>query len=959
MHIPALTCRSYYSFLRGPVSVQRLLTKAKEYGYDTVALADVNSMHGVVDFCRTAGRLGIRPIIGAEILTKTKNLTLLAEDSNGYKNLCRIITAGNLDAHFDVTEQLQRNGKGIICICNRPALFKQLKSVVDKGHLFAGCKDAPEIERAKRYEVQPVSYTNFNILDDEDVITGRLLSKIRSLSGSAEALDDDCGFNRMVPESRFRDGFGAGSEAVLNAEKITHRCKLNVLNGKYLLPRVKLGKGKSADRELARLGHIGLAEKYRPVSAEAVKRLEYELAVIRKNKFSDYFLVVRDIINFAKREGIAVEVRGSAAGSLVSYVLGFTRVCPIENRLYFERFMNPGRKDCPDIDIDLCWRRRDEVIRFCYENWGFDNVAMVSNINRYRYRSAFRDTARAFGLAPVQIEQLLQQGNTVTASKIARFAERLTDLPRHLGVHCGGLVITPVPVSDVAPLEMAHKGIVVTQYDKDAAEAVGLIKIDLLGNRALSTVDEAVKMVNKQAEIINIDTIDAADEKTADLLSRGDSLGVFQCESPGMRQLLRALKAGNKKDTAIALSLIRPGPASGGMKAEFIERCVNRRPFEYLHPKLRDITGDTYGVMLYQEDVMRIAVELAGYSVAEADNFRSEVSKNVSASRLQKQYEDFVYGRADKAGIERQTAEAVWEQILKFAAYSYCKAHAAVYANIAWQTAFLKAHYPQQFYTSLFNNHQGMYPLRVYVWEAIRRGIRVLPPDVNKSRQEWSIEEKGIRAGFNIIKGMRRKTIAAIIEHRRTRPFTDIDDFRSRARLSRPELHNLVHVGAFDGFGLSRPATLMRLDFGPVAPNQLLLFDLYSSLSARQLPDYDRIRKLQAEVEVTGIGFSLHPELLVHKRHLLARELNRYVDREVTVAGFIATARQARTNDGRQMGFVTLEDSSGLAEVTFFPDRMEKYQGVCSAAGPVWVTGRVTEHLSSIAVECDNCGLAA
>ncbi|MHC4648064.1 MAG: DNA polymerase III subunit alpha [Planctomycetota bacterium] len=954
-----LTFRSYYSLLRGAVSVQRLVQKAKEYGYGAVALADVNSMYGAVDFCQAAEKANIKPVIGVEILTDTQEAVLLAEDRAGYKNLCRIITARNLDANFDLVEQLKKHNKGLICICTQQQLLKELKQLFSKDHLFAGCRETAEADSAKDRKVKPIACINFNFLEDDDIATAKLLAGIRQLSTAGPGPRDTCGLNKLIPEKEFRRRFENCPEAVSNAEQIAQRCNLQLLNGKYFLPRVKLPEGRNADSELGRLCHYGLAKMYKPVSKEVVKRLEHELAVIRKNKFSDYFLVVYEIINFAKRQNIPVEVRGSAAGSLVSYVLGFTRVCPMENRLYFERFMNPGRRDCPDIDIDLCWRRRDEVINFCYENWGFDNVAMISNINRYRRRSAVRDVGRFLGLKPKQINELVKQRRANTTSVVYQLAERITGFPRHLGVHCGGIVITPHAIRDIAPLEMATKGIVVTQYDKDAAEAAGLIKIDLLGNRALSTVDGVVNIISKNPNSLNIDALDPTDEKTAKMLSAGDSLGVFQCESPGMRQLLRGLKVKSKKDAAIALSLIRPGPASGGMKAEFIERHVNGKPFRYLHPKMKEVLGDTYGVMLYQEDVMRIAVEVAGYSMADADRFRSEVSKKVSASRLQAQYTDFVHARAEQAGIDRGNAEAIWEEILRFAAYSYCKAHATVYANIAWQTAFLKAHYPQQFYTSLFNNHQGMYPLRVYVWQAIRHGIRILPPHVNRSDMEWTTEGKAVRAGLNIIKGLSYSTMNAIIQQRKAGPFINIDDLRNRVKFRRPELQNLIHVGACDGLGPGRPAMLMRLSFAPLNPNQLLLFDIYSSHIKRRLPEYNRIAKLKAEIDVTGIPFSMHPALLLRTKHTPAARLGEFINKGVTVAGCIATARRARTNDGRIMGFVTLEDSSGLAEVTFFPDRVEKYHDLCSASGLVWVSGKVSEHLSSITVECHNCGSAA
>jgi error-prone DNA polymerase len=363
--------------------------------------------------------------------------------------------------------------------------------------------------------------------------------------------------------------------------------------------------------------------------------------------------------------------------------------------------------------------------------------------------------------------------------------------------------------------------------------------------------------------------------------------------------------------------------------------------------------------MLYQEDVMRIAVEVAGYTVADADRFRSEVSKKVSPARLQAQYVDFVRSRADKAGIDRQSAEAIWDEILRFAAYSYCKAHATVYANIAWETAYLKAHYPTQFYCSLFNNHHGMYPLRVYVWDARRRGITILPVHVNHSEIEWSVQGRAIRAGLKVVKGLSRATAKAIICQRRIRAFQHIDDLRQRVSFRKPELRNLIHVGACDGLGLTRPVMLNRLHFALPELNQPMLFDIYQDGFASRLPDYDRIAKLKAELDVTGISFGLHPAVLLPTGYMPAVQLSRWIGKRATVAGFVATARRARTNDGRVMGFVTLEDSSGLAEISFFPDQIKLYQSICSYGGPVWVRGRVTEHLSTVALDGAACGKVA
>jgi DNA polymerase III alpha subunit len=520
-------------------------------------------------------------------------------------------------------------------------------------------------------------------------------------------------------------------------------------------------------------------------------------------------------------------------------------------------------------------------------------------------------------------------------------------------VHCGGIVITPKPIDRLIPLTWTNKGVVITQYDKRAVEPAGLVKIDLLSNRSLSTVHDALEIITQKKATSTEELNPPADDKVAKLLTRGDSLGVFQSESPGMRQLLQGLKVKNQKDLAIALSLIRPGPASGGMKTEFIQRHVNRKSFEYLHPSLKSLLEDTYGVMLYQEDVMRIAVEIAGYTVAEADRFRSEVSKKVSSTRLQQQYTDFVYRRAEQSGIDRQTAERIWDQILQFAAYSYCKAHATVYGRIAWQTAWLKAHYPLAFYCSLLNNHHGMYPLRVYVWDAMRHGVRVLPPHVNQSDYGWTIEGKRIRAPLSLVKGLCYDTVADIISQRKQGPFGDLTDLRRRVKFRKGELESIVSIGACDGLGVSRPALLDQLRVPVSDFVDPLLFALHGPFNSKR--EFTREQKLQAEIEFMGIPFSMHPEVLIQTRHVTANRLSRYVNRNVTVAGFVAAARRAKTQDNRVMGFITVEDSTGLAEVSFFPDKIDLYWQIVETSGPIWIRGKVTEHLSSITIEGRDC----
>ena len=935
MRAAALVCKSYYSLLRYPVSVTRLVQRAAESGYTAVALADVNGMYGLVELTQTCRRHGLQAILGVEIRTPMERVVFLAEDGTGYGNLCRITTARHLDRPFCLFTALRQDARGLIALGHDPALAQRLKAILGPDRVFIPGHDLAAMD--------------ITILDPDDVPTARLMNRIRVMGTGLNRDSDAPILTAMPPEPEFQRRFN--TQALRNNMHLVERCTWNLLDEPCHLPRIPVPPGTTADRLLGQLCHRGLVQRYGRIRPEVLRRLEHELNAIRQSGFSDYFLVVRKIIDFARARNIPVDVRGSAAGSLVSYVLGLTRVCPIAHDLYFERFLNPGRTDCPDIDVDLCWRRRDEVIRFCYDHWGDDHVAMICNINRYRRRGARRDAARVLGLDPSGPRR--PAPHRPDDARLDALAKRLMGIPRHLGVHCGGLVITPEPVARLAPLERAAKGVVVTQYDKDAAEAAGLVKIDLLGNRSLSTVHETVCHLGLAAP--DIEHLDPADKVTAQMLTRGDSFGVFQCESPGMRQLLRGLRVRHRKDLAVALSLIRPGPAAGGMKTAYIDRHVHHKPFTYLHPKLQEVFADTYGVMLYQEDVMKLAVEVAGYTVAEADRFRSEVSKRVSPARLQEQYQQFVYNKADHEGIDRETAEKIWDDILRFAAYSYCKAHATVYAHIAWQSAYLKAHWPQAFYCALFNNHHGMYPMRVYVWDAVRHGVCIRPCHVNHSGREWALEGPAIRAPLTLVKGLTGRSIERILTQR---PFTDLADLRRRTGCGRKELATLIGMGACDGLGVCCSAMLAELACEPAAPGQGLLFDPVPEPSRRQRRYDEPAGRLAAELWATGIPFSMHPGRLLNAAYVPAGQLDRYRNRAVTVAGWIAAARRARTTDGRYMGFVTLEDATGLAEVTFFPDHLELYRRLCGMGGPVWVRGRVCEHLATLSVHATDAGRA-
>ena len=550
-----------------------------------------------------------------------------------------------------------------------------------------------------------------------------------------------------------------------------------------------------------------------------------------------------DIVNFALRKGIPIVGRGSAANSLVAYCLGITSADPLAHDLYFERFLNRSRTDCPDIDLDLCWRRRDEVLNYVYERHGADRVAMVSNHNTYQARSAFRDVARVFGLPIEEINRLSAMLPHYSAESIrdakelfpeardfpldrepyrtivAR-AEALDGFPRHLSIHIGGIVIGDRPLTDYLPLERATKGIVVTQFEMNAVEAIGLVKIDLLGHRSLSLIADTVVAVKRnRGAAVALPQIPDGDRETAALLRAGRTIGCFQIESPGMRSLLQMIRAENRLDVIHALSLIRPGPSGSGMKERFVRRRLGEEPTAYLDPRLEKVLGDTYGVMLFQEDILKVAAVIAGFTLEDGDTLRQAISKKRSPERIAALQERFLRGAAER-GVRRETAEEIWKLIQNFAGYSYCKAHAVTYGAISYQAAYLKAHYPAEFLCAVMANQGGFYETREYLEEARRWGVRILPPDVTLSGVQHCaggtmLEGRRtpgcIRIGLAQVKGISQRALNSILHARAQRPFASLRDFYFRTQVNDSETERLILCGALGSLGRTRPQLLWEL----------------------------------------------------------------------------------------------------------------------------------------------------
>jgi DNA-directed DNA polymerase III PolC len=681
--------------------------------------------------------------------------------------------------------------------------------------------------------------------------------------------------------------------------------------------------------------------------------------------------------------------RGSGAGAITAYLLGITNVDPLRYGLAFERFLHEKRPDCPDLDVDLCWVRRDDVIDHVYETYGRDRVAMISTHNTFQPRSAFREAAKAHGVANRLVDRLARwvphsvdgasdnpdtahgplahavlagpAGARVPAEeppwpRVLRDADHLVGLPRHLGLHPGGIVISDRPLCDYVPLEEAAKGIVCTQYEMRAVEAVGLVKIDLLGNRALSTIRETIELVAARHDTrIDPDTIPHSDSRTAALLGSGDTLGVFQMESPAMRNLNRMLGTRDLATAIAAVALIRPGPAGSGMKERFVRRLRGEEPVAYPDPRLETALRETLGILLYEEDVMRVGAAVAGLSLEDGDVLRRAIAGTDDAER--ERLSRVFLRRARRRGYPEAAARGIWTLLLQFGAFAFCKAHAAGYGVLAWQAGWLKAHYPVEFAAALMNHHAGMYDKRTHLEDAKRHGVRALLPDLNRSGDGFVPEGDGIRVGLDRVRGLSEASRRAILAARARRPFAGLEDLLVRALPPRPEAEALVLAGALDFTRRTRPELLCALAAGyeryrkrgqrTRGTGELFAAEPPARWAAPALPEFTEAERLWLEWSVLGLCIGEHP-MEVYRRNgivpaaaLSCREAETRANRRVRVAGVLAARRTVPTRNGTRMQFLTLEDETGLVECTLFPETYARHRGRIRGLGPYLAEGRV------------------
>ncbi len=985
-------CRSSFSLLWGTAFPEQLVGRAAELHLEHLGLADNDNLYGAVDFYHSCRAVGINPLIGVRLTTTFGSLHLIAGNYEGYQNLCRLVTLVRLDGQ--VTEsQLQTHGSHIVCLTPTMTGADVLRAIFGPDLFFSltGKEDQRTLQALAQSGISPVADPTVSFLDPDDYRLHLLLraidtgALIANLNGTPRDTPD-CFFpDAGEIKRRYRDV----PEAVRNGVMMADRCRMIFPDHRNLLPSCP---GTAAEKRdhLRQKAAAGLQAKKGIITGTYQSRLDFELTVIDGTRFTDYFLIVSGIIDYCRRADIPVVGRGSAAGSLVAYSLGITQVDPIGEGLYFERFLNEARSDPPDIDLDIDWRRRDDLLKYIYDQYGRDRTAMIATYTRFGARMAVREAAKAAGFTPEAIDRLAKRlpygaspgeidrtlkhlpEQTRARMDIEHFrpvlhaAARLDNFPRHLGIHPGGVVITPTPLTDYVALERATKGIVVTQCDMYQAEKLGLIKIDILGQRGLAVIVDCRKEVERSRG--KPFTVPDDDPATYDLLQSGKTIGVFQIESPGLRALLRDLRPQRLNDITLALALIRPGASDSGMKKVFLDRFHGDIPTAYPHARLEKILKETFGVFVYQEQVLLCAREIAGFNLPAADLLRRAITKARRETDYANLRQRFLKGALEN-GLTREKALEIFELLRCFAGFGFCKAHAATYGYLAYQSAWFKTHHPALFMRAVLNNDGGYYPASVYIAEARRLGAEIIPPDVNYSDVLERLDGNRLYVGLGRVREMGQETIDQIIAGR---PYGSFDDFLGRVRLSATEAENLVKVGGFDSIDPDRPRLLWRLRLaarrGPIGtsaageagtePGDIFSGQLIVPTAQRlpKLPPATPFERFQYELDILGFPASRHPLTLfpAYDGVTIATHLQEANGAGVRLCGWLVDVKRIKTREKKEsMVFATFEDPEDTFEVVLFPAVYKKYSELIREYHFLNIEGKINRDGGTIAVIAD------
>lgn len=1054
-----LHTHSHYSLLDGLAKINDLVARTKELGMDALALTDHGNLYGAIEFYKAAKKAGIKPILGVEaymaphghlnkragVDEKRYHLVLLAKNNTGWRNIIQLVTKSNLEGFYYKPridkELLEEHHEGIICLSGCaggeiPKLLTEKK--FDEAKMTARWYQnlfrddfylelqphspelhAPLLKLSHELGIPVVATQDIHYAKPDDQPVHEILLAVQTSS----KLDDEDRLTMkkydlsLRPAEEMIELFKEIPQAIENTVRIADACTIELELGKTLLPKFEPPDGTESSFEyLKKLINERISARYPEITPEIEARLAMELSVIEKTGFADYFLIVQDYIIWAKDHGIAVGPgRGSAAGSIIAYILRITNIDPIKYDLLFERFLNPDRIEVPDIDVDFTDIRRDEVVAYVREKYGSDRVAQIITFGTMAARAAIRDAGRALGLSygfcdeiakliPFNPTQGMKTGwldaslqaipelkalydKSPDAKRLIDAAKKLEGVARHASVHACGVVISAKPLTNYMGLQRAPQGedSIVTQSEAHAVSDLGVLKMDFLGLKNLTIIEKTLRIIDELHGVkIDIDALPLDDQKTFELFRAGDTTGVFQLESSGMRHYLKELTPTELEDIIAMISLYRPGPME--LIPSYIKRKHGKEEVTYIHPSLEPILKKTYGVGVYQEQMMRIARDLAGFTLAEADTLRKAIGKKIK-DLLEEQRMKLINGMV-KNGISEKTAKEIWELFPPFARYGFNRSHAACYAMISYQTAYLKAHYPVEFTASLLNvSGTDIDRINFLVSEAKHLNIKVLPPDVNLSAPDFAVDGPNIRFGLMAIKNVGANIVQHIIEERNNNgPYSDFTNFINRVQhkdLNKKSLENLAKAGAFDSLGVTRGDILANIEeilaFNQSAKrtkaaNQHSLFGAdahVSKLRIKPAAPVDKNTILKWEKELLGLYITGHPfapfipllqgKIKTIKEILALPEVksDRRGGPRIWVAGTITTIEKITTKKGTPMLFVTIEDHTEKIELLVFEEAMKKTPAAWEDGKCIAASGRVSFKNDEQKFICDDVKILA
>ena len=1056
MSFAHLHVHTEYSLLDGSNKIKEYVARVKELGMNSAAITDHGVMYGVIDFYREARKQGINPILGCEVYVAPNSrfdrevtggddryyhLVLLAENNEGYENLTKIVSKGFVEGYYykpRVDKELLRTyHKGIIalsaCLAGEvpryltKGMYEEAKDraleyqeIFGKGNYFLELQDhgipdqqlvnqqLMKLSQETGIELVATNDVHYTYADDEKAHDILLCIQTGKKLSDENRMRYEGGQYYVKSEEEMAALFPYARQALENTQKIADRCSVEIEFGVTKLPKYDVPEGYTSWEYLQKLCYEGLDQRYRTPSQELKDRLAYELDTIRHMGYVDYFLIVWDFIKYAKDHGIAVGPgRGSAAGSIVSYCLGITTIDPIHYQLLFERFLNPERVSMPDIDVDFCYERRQEVIDYVTRKYGKDCVAQIVTFGTLAARGVIRDVGRVMDLPYAYVDSIAKMipqelGITIdkalqmnpelrklyesdeTVTHLIDMAKRLEGLPRHCSMHAAGVVICQKPVEEYVPLSRAADGTITTQFIMTTLEELGLLKMDFLGLRTLTVIQNAVQLARKKQPDLQIDKIDYNDKAVLDYIGTGKTEGIFQLESGGMKNFMKELQPHSLEDVIAGIYLYRPGPMD--FIPQYIRGKNDRSSITYDCPQLEPILAPTYGCIVYQEQVMQIVRDLAGYTLGRSDLLRRAMSKK-KAAVMEKERNTFVYGDEEtgvpgciKNGIDEQTANKIYDEMIDFAKYAFNKSHAAAYAVVSYQTAWLKYYYPVEYMAALMTSVIDN-PTKVaeYIYVCRQMGIRILPPDINKGEADFSVDGGDIRYGLAAIKSIGRPVIRAIVNDRKELgEFRNLEDFitriSSRELMNKRLVENLIKAGALDVLGGTRKQFMsiyiqivdhMQQEKKNSMVGQMSLFDVVSEEQKEEfqirMPDvgeYTKENLLGFEKEVLGVyvsGHPLEPYEEEWRKVISATTADFQVDPEVgytkvrdgareIIGGIIAEKTVKHTKTNQMMAFLTVEDLFGTVEVVVFPRDYEKYRQYLEEDNKIFVKGRVSEE---------------